>query len=49
MVAGLWDGDYPGPLEDAATTAKELLEHLDEVEKLLKEIEHMDRSDIMLR
>jgi hypothetical protein len=47
MVAGLWNGDNAGKLEEAASAAKELLEHLNKVEACLKEIEHLDESDVM--
>lgn len=49
MVAGLWDGDNPGTLEDAASAAKDVLHHLAKVEEYLKEIENFDESDVMLR
>ena len=49
MVAGLWDGDNPGRLEDGAGAAKELLEALDTVESCLEEIKDFDESDVTLR
>jgi hypothetical protein len=47
MVAGLWNGDNPGRLEEGASAAKNVLYHLDLVEQYLKEIEDYDESDVM--
>ncbi len=47
MVAGLWDGDNPGKLEDGAHAANELLDALKTVRELLAEIEDFDESDVM--
>lgn len=49
LVAGLWDGDNPGILEEKAGYAKEVLEHLDALEDALTQIADMDESDVTLR
>jgi len=38
-VRGEWDGDEPGQLEYNAHTATELLKLLEEVDKLVKELD----------
>jgi len=48
MVAGLWNGDDSGKLEDAAGAAKDVLHHLAKVEEYLEEIKNFDESDVML-
>lgn len=47
MVAGLWDGDNPGKLEDAAASAKAVLHHLDKLKEYLDDIKDIDESDVM--
>ena len=39
QVRGEWNGDEPGQQEDNAHAATELLELLDEVDKLVKELD----------
>ena len=47
MVAGLWNGDNPGKLEDAASAAKDVLHHLEQLEAALEEIKGIDESDVV--
>jgi len=47
MVAGLWNGDNPGKLEDAASAAKDVLYHLEQLEAALEEIKDIDESDVV--
>ena len=47
MVGGLWNGDNPGKLEDAAHAAEEVLFHLEKLEAALEEIKDIDESDVM--
>jgi hypothetical protein len=48
MVAGLWNGDNAGKLEEAASAAKDVLHHLNKLEEYLEEIKGFDESDVML-
>ena len=38
-IKGEWNGDEPGKQEDAAMAADELLEKLEEVDQLMKELD----------
>jgi len=37
-IAGAWNGDNPGLAEDRAHAALEVIEHIDAIEELLKEL-----------
>ena len=39
-IAGQWDGDDPGAEEDRAHAAMEAIEHIDQLEELLKELDY---------
>lgn len=49
LVAGLWNGKDSGILEEKASYAKDVLEHLDALEDSLTQIADMDESDVTLR
>ena len=49
MVAGLWDGNNPGVLEEASAHARDVLFHLERVVESLEEIKNFDESDVMKR
>lgn len=38
-IAGEWNGDLPGRLEDQAHICEEILEHVKQIEVLIKELE----------
>jgi hypothetical protein len=40
-IAGEWDGDNPGRLEDRATCASEIIAKLNEVKELIAEMENL--------
>jgi len=41
-IAGDWDGDESGSLEDRAHAANDVLEKLKELEELLKELDYIE-------
>lgn len=44
-VAGLWNGDESGKLEEDAQTAKEVLDKVAEIEELLKSLDYTVTSN----
>lgn len=38
-IRGQWNGDNPGRAEDRASTAKDIVDRIDEIEKLLSDLD----------
>lgn len=41
-LAGQWDGDFPGKLEDQAHICGEIVDHIKTIEPLLEELVNQD-------